>query len=773
MKLSFRVKILGAFLVVVLVVSGLHLEKVSRVDFDKLFLPKNRVVSDQAGIPLRWFPDSRGERHIWVPLSKISGIAKNAFIAAEDQRFFDHFGIDPVSIVRALKENMINGRIVSGASTLTQQMTRIAYPRGRTYGKKFIEILRSIRAESHLSKEEILEIYLNRVPMGNNLTGVEAASRIYFEKSSDNLSLSEAAMLASLPKAPGTLSPYGKNQRKLKDRRDWVLGRMHDLGFITLEELIKTKQKPVQVNDKAFPFQAPHVVDMLAQDSMADSTVTTIRLGLQNRVEQILDSHRRRLKDGRATQGSVVVLENKTSNVLALVGSMEHSKKDLGFNNGAASPRSAGSTLKPFLYAQALDEGHSPSDTLEDLNQSYIAPQGIYRPVNFDRASYGPVSMREALGNSLNQSAIYMINKIGYENFFKTVSSLGLNNYPEHDADYYGLGLVVGNLEVKLIQLVAAYATLARGGEFMAPRLKLKVSWPPPKRIFSPEASYIITDILSDSSARVLTFGDFFNQKLPFKLALKTGTSTNYRDSWIVGYTPEYTIGIWVGNFNGSPTRGLTGAKAGGPILIDILSELYPNSFVAKFKRPEGVVNKMVCSYSGLSPNPSCPHVKEELFLEGLEPKEQCKYHVNTRGLHNLPPRYTNWVYKRFKNGGQGKYRLAGFSNNLKNLFNGEKGMSNPENDNDMLGPVDSIVKIMSPLSGEVYLLNPRKTSHKIQLSASSLTPERKVSWYVDGLEAVSTHPPHNATVVLMKGTHQVTAIGSNSQGHSISITIE
>ena len=773
MKLSSRVKILGASLIVISVVSGLHLEKISRVDFDKLFLPKNRVVSDQEGVPLRWFPDSRGERHIWVTLSKISGIAKKAFIAAEDQRFFDHIGIDPVSIVRAFKENMMNGRIVSGASTLTQQMTRIAYPRGRTYGKKFVEMLRSVRAESNLSKEEILEVYLNRVPMGNNLVGVEAASRIYFEKSSNNLSLPEAAMLASLPKAPGTLNPYGKNIERLRERRDWVLDRMHDLDFITLEEMIKAQKKPVQVYDKAFPFQAPHFVDMLDQDSVPDNTVTTIRLGLQNRVEQILNSHSRRLKERRATQGSVVVLENKTSNVLALVGSMEHSKKDLGFNNGATSLRSAGSTLKPFLYAHAIDDGHSPSDTLEDLNQSYISPQGIYRPVNFDRSSYGPVSMREALGNSLNQSAIYMINKIGYDNFFRTVSSLGLSNYPEHDADYYGLGLVVGNLEVKLIQLVAAYAALARGGEYIAPKLKLKEPGSPSKRIFSPEASYIITNILSDSSSRVLTFGDFFNQKLPFKLALKTGTSTNYRDSWIVGYTPEYTIGIWAGNFSGSPTRGLTGAKAGGPILIDILNELYPNSFVAKFKRPEGVVSKMVCSYSGMSPNPSCPNVKEELFVKGLEPQDKCKFHMDNNGLHNLPPRYTDWVYKKFENGGQGKYRLAGYSNNLKNLFNGSKHMNHLESNNAMHITVNSSIKITSPLSGEVYLLNPGMTSHEIQLSASSLTPQKQVSWYVDGLETISTHPPHNATVPLMKGTHQITAIGSDSEGHSISVTIE
>ncbi|MBT7520660.1 MAG: penicillin-binding protein 1C [Nitrospina sp.] len=725
------------------------------------------IVSDQFKKPLRWFPDIKGERHLWISIDKIAGTTKKAFIAAEDQRFFSHIGIDPISMVRALKENMIQGKIVLGASTITQQMIRIAYPRNRTYSKKFIEVLRSLRAEGHLSKEAILEVYLNRVPMGNNLTGVEAASRIYFKKPSSSLNLHENALLAALPKAPGTLNPYGHNKKKLKVRRNWVLKRMYALGFISLKEKLRAEKQPVLVSEKVFPFDAPHFVEIIDKNKISGNTTTTIDLMLQKRVEQILGSHRKRLKKQKALQGSVVVIENKTSNVLALVGSMEHSKTNLGFNNGAISKRSAGSTLKPFLYAKALDEGHSPSDTLEDLKRSYVSPKGIYRPVNFNRTSYGPVSMREALGNSLNQSAIYLINQIGYENFFKTVSLLGLNNYKEHDADHYGLGLVIGNLEVKLIQLAAAYATLARGGEFMSPRFLKNEPKPSPNRIFSPESSYIITDILSDPSARVLTFGDFFNQKLPFKVALKTGTSTHYRDSWIIGYTLEYTIAIWIGNFDGSSTSGLSGAKGGGPIFIDILNELYPDRFAARFKKPESVIRKTVCSYSGLVPNSSCPHTKEELFIREFEPQEKCQYHSKDKKFHNLPSQYTDWVYKRFKNGGAGKYRLAGFSNNLKNIFNGSNSLEDPSKSS-KVG-----IKITSPLTKEVFLLDPGKTSYEIHLSALGNAPTQKVSWYVNGLEIASTSLPHHTTVALMKGAHEITAIGPNNQGHSIVISIE
>ena len=767
MKLRLKTKIVTALLFGVAIIAGLYLEKISRVDINRLYPPDNRIVSDRSEKPLRWFPDIKGERHIWISLDKISDTTIKAFIAAEDQRFFSHIGIDPAAMVRALKENMVQRKIVSGASTLTQQMIRISYPRNRTYSKKFIEVLRSFRAEGHLSKEEILEVYLNRVPMGNNLTGVEAASRIYFTKPSSSLSLHETALLAALPKAPGTLNPYGNNKEKLKARRNWVLKRMHALGFISLDEKLRAERKPILVSEKVFPFDAPHFVEMLDQNKVSGNTPTTINLILQKRVEQILNSHRKRLKKQKAMQGSVVVIENKTSNVLALVGSMEHSKTDLGFNNGAISKRSAGSTLKPFLYAKALDEGHSPSDTLEDLKRSYISPQGVYRPVNFNRASYGPVSMREALGNSLNQSAIFLINQIGYENFFETISLLGLNNYKDHDADYYGLGLVIGNLEVQLIQLAAAYATLARGGEFISPRFLKSEPKSFPNRIFSPEASYIITDILSDPSARVLTFGDFFNQKLPFKVALKTGTSTHYRDSWIVGYTHEYTIAIWIGNFDGSPTNGLTGAKGGGPIFIDILNELYPDSFAARFKKPESVISKTVCSYSGSVPNPSCPQTKKELFISGFEPQEKCQYHSNDKKFHSLPSQYTDWVYKRFKNGGEGKYRLAGFSNNLENIFNGSNSLDDPSKSG------KAGIKITSPLTEEVYLLDPGKTSYEIRLSAIGNAPTQIVSWYVNGLEIASTSLPHHTTVALMKGAHEITAIGPNNQGHSILISIE
>ena len=767
MKLQLKAKIAIALILGVSISAGLYLEKISRIEVNQFYSPDNRIVSDQFEKPLRWFPDIKGERHLWISIDKIAGTTKKAFIAAEDQRFFSHIGIDPISMVRALKENMVQGKIVLGASTITQQMIRIAYPRNRTYSKKFIEVLRSLRAEGHLSKEAILEVYLNRVPMGNNLTGIEAASRIYFKKPSSSLSLHENALLAALPKAPGTLNPYGHNKEKLKVRRNWVLKRMYALGFISLKEKLRAEKQPVLVSEKVFPFDAPHFVDMMDKNKISGNTTTTVDLILQKRVEQILGSHRKRLKKQKALQGSVVVIENKTSNVLALVGSMEHSKTNLGFNNGAISKRSAGSTLKPFLYAKALDEGHSPSDTLEDLKRSYISPKGIYRPVNFNRTSYGPVSMREALGNSLNQSAIYLINQIGYENFFKTVSLLGLNNYKEHDADHYGLGLVIGNLEVKLIQLAAAYATLARGGEFMSPRFLKNDPKPSPNRIFSPESSYIITDILSDPSARVLTFGDFFNQKLPFKVALKTGTSTHYRDSWIIGYTLEYTIAIWTGNFDGSSTNGLSGAKGGGPIFIDILNELYPDRFAARFKKPESVIRKTVCSYSGLVPNSSCPHTKEELFIREFEPQEKCQYHSKDKKFHNLPSQYTDWVYKRFKNGGAGKYRLAGFSNNLKNIFNGSNSLEDPSKSS-KVG-----IKITSPLTEEVFLLDPGKTSYEIHLSAIGNAPTQKVSWYVNGLEIASTSLPHHTTVDLIKGAHEITAIGPNNQGHSIVISIE
>ena len=756
------------------------LDQVTQVQ-PNLFYPKSfRGFLDRNGDILRWIPDEKGERYIWNSIESFPPLLLKAFIAAEDKRFYRHGGIDPAAILRAIKDNIINGRIVSGASTITQQLVRMVYPTNRTFIQKSFEAIRAIRVEGHFDKDQILEFYLNRVPLGNNLLGIKAASKIYFGKSSGNLTLSEMAILASLPKAPGSLNPYGHHVNRLMDRKNWVLGQMFQLEFISLEDKIRAQKAVPKFLPREFPFKAPHFVDLLLKDIKPDRAVfTTIDSALQKRIEQILISHQPRLMKRSGRQASAVVLDNATSQVLAMSGSFEYSTKNHGYNNGAVALRSPGSTLKPFVYAQALDSGFNAASILEDVRRSYSAPQGVFTPANFNRRAYGPVSMREALGNSLNQSAIFLLSRVRYDTFYDTLASLGLINYPEHGPNYYGLGLVVGNPEVSLLELVAAYSALSNGGIYRPPQLLVQDVKPPESQVFSPEASFIVTDILSDPGARVLTFGDFFNQKLPFKMAIKTGTSTHYRDAWIIGYTQKYTVGIWVGNFNGRPTNRLSGASAGGAILGEMMNVLHPNRAPGNFDIPQDVGKVPVCSISGMKPLKTCPHIKHEYFISGNEPKKLCTFHAKDGQLHNLPTPFASWLHGKYQRGSMGRFRLAGFDPKREKIFD------NNSNTKSIIGKILGFkgrhfrsktggeVRITSPVNWDEYLLTHDQGNYEITLESRVNKPFPKITWYIDGTEYAKVGPPYEVTWKLKKGMHEIMAVDPFGKGDSVTILVD
>jgi len=757
-------------MVTIVIGSVIWIERLTAWDISRLQQEPARLMLDQRGKLLRWFPDKNGERHIFRPLDHYPDHVKNAFIAAEDQRFFEHSGVDIPSIVRAVKDNLTEGRIVSGASTITQQLTRMTHPRGRSYIHKFLEAIRAIRLEGEMSKDQILELYLNRVPMGNNLVGIEAASQVYFGKTSRHLTLPEAAVLAALPKAPGFMNPYGKHRDRLLIRKDWVLERMHELGFINKEDLVTSQPGIIHFKPRDIPFEAPHYINFLmSRNPLKVSKVTTLNLDLQKRITKIVGGHRQRLDKHQAHQAAVLVMENKTSHVLAMVGSLKYTRVNQGFNNGALALRSPGSALKPFLYAQAVDSGFKSSDILEDVHQSYAAPQGLYRPLNFDRVVYGPVSMKEALGNSLNQSAVHLLNRVGHKAFYKTLQSLDLINHPHNGPDHYGLGLILGNPEVSLLQLVTAYSTLANNGVYRRPVFYPAQEREKGRRVFSPEASFIITDMLSDPGARNLTFGDFFDQTLPFKMAVKTGTSTHYRDAWIIGYTPRYTVGVWVGNFDGRPTHKMTGASAGGPILAEIMRVLHPDSNPGPFFKPPGVAQAPICSFSGMRPGNFCPHIKNQLFLVGKEPRNNCSFHLSRESIHYLAAPFAGWLYEQHRENAAGRFRLAGFDSDLASTF-ARKPDGRPENP---LSGRSGKVRITYPVEGDHFVKGRDGGHSKIDLTARTEKPIPVVHWFIDGMEYGEVGPPYEIPWNLTPGRHEITAVGPSGRGESVSIFVE
>lgn len=789
-----------------LLVSGvIYLEAATRFEPRTLQLVPGPLVLDRKGRILRLIPGLQGQRLVKLPEGKIPSLVAQAFIAAEDQRFWCHPGIDAVAVLRAAGQNLAAGRIVSGASTLTMQLSRLAYPGPRTYHRKILEAVRSLRIEQTLSKEEVLRAYLDRVPLGGNLVGVETASLAYFNKSASDLTPGEAASLAALAKAPTAWRPWGPRADRLAARQRWILGRMAQLGFLSPQELAAARQEPLVFHGAGrgapiLPFQAPHLVQIALSRGKSSRTTqgrlaTTLDLSLQQRVEALVRSHRTQLARAGASQAAAVVVDNRTMAVLALVGSLHYGPRDQGFNNGVTALRSPGSTLKPFLYAQALDQGFSSAAVLEDVERHYRTPRGEFNPANFDRSSHGPVSFREALGNSLNLSAVHLLNQVGPSAYYDTLIRLHLINHPERGPEHYGLGLVVGNPEVTLLQLTAAYATLANGGLYRPLRFTSGDPVDPGVQVFSPQAAYIVTDILADPLARTRIFGGAPAMNPVCRLALKTGTSTRYRDCWCVAYSPEFTIAVWVGNFNGQPTARLSGASGAAPIVAEIAHEVFAGTVPQDFPRPQGIISRNVCSFSGLVPGPGCIHQRQELFIAGAEPTQVCTYHQPRDPWHRMPTLYAGWLHKRHGQGGEGRFRLAGFPLDLDKVFppvqpaasappkpasrNGKvslglggAGAGLPRFNPPAPGEVP-LVSITYPLNGDRFQLLPGADSVRLTLKADCRMPVPAITWLVNGREQAATAPPYELTLDLARGRYHLTAVAPDGRGDAVEVMVE
>ena len=814
-----------------LILGAFWLESLTRVDPAALDPQPGPLVLDRQGNVLYLGLAPGGSRVVKLPPGPLPDLLVKAFVAAEDQRFWEHPGVDLQAVVRAGLSNLWAGRIVSGASTITQQLARLAYPGPRTWSRKALEMGRSLRIEAALDKQEILRRYLDRVPQGNNLTGVETAALAYFGKPAAHLTAAETAVLASLAKAPGRLNPLGRNQARLLARRDWVLGRMAALGFLKEQEMHTARNEPLLLTGLAgkragFPFRAQHLVNLVLADKGRDTGAvrTTLSLARQRQVEQILLSHAGRLRAEGARQAAAVLLDNRGPEVLALAGSLQYGPRDRGFNNGAAAWRSPGSALKPFLYALALDQGFTPASVLEDVERRYRLPGGEFHPANFDRVAHGPVSFREALGNSLNLSAVRLLHLVGQEQYFETLKRIGLINRPDLGPDYYGLGLVVGNPEVSLLQMAAAYACLANGGVYRP--LRLRLDQPPGEEVtvFSEQAAFIVSDILSDSLARSRAFGGSTAMNPPFRVALKTGTSTRYRDCWAVAYSPRYTLAVWVGNFDGRPTAKQSGATVAAPILSDIAAALFAAAYPEAFPQPEGVSRMQVCSFSGQRPGKACVHTVEEFFVSGTEPVKECSYHQGRAPWHRLDTGYAGWLYQRHEKGAEGRYRLAGFDPDLDRTFKPEMSSASTRTATPSPSPTpvkhahspsplrwegwgggevfgncaelsrshklppaggvvvspespaskeDSRISIVYPLPGDRFLLAPQAEEVEVTLKALCRARTEQVIWFLNGREMGAVGPPYQLTIPLPRGRHTLTALGLDGLGDSVEVSVQ
>ena len=638
-----------------------------------------------------------------------------ALIQFEDRHFRYHPGVNPVSLLRAARDNFRNGRIVSGGSTITMQVIRLSRQKERTLWQKLIESVLATRLELRYSKRKILSLYASHAPFGGNVVGLEAASWRYFGRPASELSWGESATLAVLPNAPATLHP-GRGREELLKKRNRLLHRLLEHGDISPETYEAACEEPLPAEPLPLPSLASHYVERCPK---GERTRTGISLPLQMAVEAVVNRRSDELAQEGIADMAAVVIDNASGAIAAYVGNSSPERQRPGRQvDIAASPRSTGSILKPFLYEAALQEGTIlPRTLLADVpvNLSGFAPQ------NFDRQFYGAVPADEALARSLNVPSVFLLRQYGIPKFWSVLRDAGLSTItqtPEH----YGLSLILGGAEARLDEVTAAYSAFVRG-----------------------EAPF------SDALARWYTFESLKEVNRPDQLdwrligsvrkaAWKTGTSYGFRDAWAVGMTPAYTIGVWAGNAEGQGVPGLVGARAAGPVMFDILN-LLPFSD-AWFVEPDGGVWADVCMDSGHLAGPECPAVSMLLPERGLE-SDPCPYHGS--GEFVLPPAM-EWFYRQ----------------------------SHPEYTGARKTSAGAAIQFIYPQNGAVLVL-PRQLSGAVEgivFRVAHHRPDATLWWHMDNGYIGETTLRHEMLLAPAPGHHVLTVVDQDGSVASVSFTI-
>jgi len=615
-------------------------------------------IYDRYGRLLHEIIDPTAGKRTYVPISRISPYMQLATVATEDRNFYAHGGFDPIAIARAIYYALQEREIVSGASTITQQVARniLLGPEAaseRTLSRKIKEIVLAAELTRRYTKDEILEIYLNNNNYGNMAYGVDAAARTYFGTTAADLTLAQAAFLAGLPQSPALYDPYHGGLEAALDRQKIVLGLMVEAGFISQEQAVAAAAEMEAYEFKPIftdRIPAPHFVvyvtqwveQMLGPDVLYKGGGLRIHTTLDPRLQRIAEEEVARgvaaLADRHVTNGALVAIEPSSGHILAMVGSVDFYDTEHGGQvNVTTRCRQPGSAIKPLTYLAAFERGWTPATIVWDLPVTYTDTAGnVYEPVNYDGKFRGPVSVRVALANSLNIPAVKALEFVTVDGLLEMADRMGADSlvrphetcpdYPYDTRPTYGLALTLGGGEMKPLELTSAYATLANGGLRMAPtpilwiedqngRVLVDNRVRQGEQVVQPELAYLITHILSDTRARCLVFACPNALELPDRpVAAKTGSTNDTRDAWTMGYTPDIAAGVWVGNNDNSPMENVIGSSGAAPIWQAFMIRAHEGIPVRDFPRPAGVIVRRVCTLSGTEPSPYCPEVRDEVF---------------------------------------------------------------------------------------------------------------------------------------------------------------
>jgi len=702
---------------------------------ERLYSPPSTVLRTTDGQAAHVFLSPDDKWRIALDLNNVDTDYLRALIALEDERFGRHLGVDPIAIIRATIENGRAGGVVSGASTITMQLVRLLEPRPRTLKSKLLEAMRATQLELRMHKDEILAQYLSFVPFGRNVEGLEAASWLLFGHGPEVMTEAEIATLLAIPQAPNSRFPNAANQDRLKNARDQIATRLIEEGALgepetsDFEILARVKKADVPAELHQVPQNLHHAARWIRAQTQKTNIETTIDAGVQATVDRSLRLERSRLARQGIHNTSVVVLNHHNGDIRALVGNFDFWDEDHGGQIiGFDTPRSPGSTLKPFLYARAIDTGRAlPGYLVPDIPVAY----GTYAPENYSGDFEGLATLDSALSRSLNVPFVNLLADIGVEPFIGMLKRAGVENLFETPG-YYGLSAAIGGIELTPLEIAGLYGVIANNGEYQAPRWNTESPATSPHALLSPGAAWLTRQALA-----IRDRPDFPARRrlgrTPARIHWKTGTSYGHRDAWAVGSDADHTVAVWLGNFDNRPSPHLVGADAAGPILFDILEAL-SSPQPEPDDETDDLIDVEVCSLSGRLKSAACPHTKHVPALEQHVPTESCGLHVSaeveqasgyrvtascrvgstdTRSFVVWPPAVRRWLAAHQR----AQPRLPALA---------------PQCDADQAStpPV-----IQEPASGTIAILLPGMAAdeQEIPFSAESMLAETELSWFVNG----------------------------------------
>lgn len=659
-------------------------------------------------------------------LEEISPLLRKTIIAKEDKWFYYHPGVNLLAVGRAAVMNLLRLKRTSGASTITMQVARALEPRKRNLLSKLMETFRAFQLEWKYSKDEILQMYLNLVPYGGNIEGVKSASLLYFKKNPDHLSLAEITALCIIPNRPSSLVIGKVNDRIITERNRW-LQKFSKEGIFTPKEIEDALAEPLTARRTTVPHFLPHLAYKLKSASAESNIKTNIVLNTQLKIEKLTEDYIRALKLKNIRNAAVIVLDNKTHKIISYLGSASFTDTtDGGQVNGAAGIRQPGSTLKPLLYGLCIDDGLlTPKTVISDVPVNYSG----YAPENYDKKFNGFVTMEYALEHSLNIPSVKSLQQLGEG---KMISKLIACDFKQLQKDQkkLGLSLILGGCGATLEQLTGLFSAFANEGVYTSPQFLQNGSSLKKIQLLSPEASYMVTDILSKVARPDFPLNWTATERMP-KIAWKTGTSYGRKDAWSIGYNKNYTVGVWVGNFSGQGVPELSGANTATPLLFKIFNTIDYDSNSDWYAPPKECELRQVCSETGLSPGPNCTNLISDYFIPLISTTAVC-HHLQeikiapegtvsycescapaTGYIKKLYRNLTPEMQDYFEQHGMRYEKIPPHNPDCEKIFKGA-------------GP-----RITSPLNGSEYFIS-KKDPEPLQLKANVGSGVSKVYWYIN-----------------------------------------